>query len=260
MDLGLKEKIVLVTGGANGIGRGIVSDFLEEGSRVVIADWNEEDGIQTQVAFREKGYEVMFLQMNVRHLDEIKQAVETVIEHYGRIDVLVNDIGTHMYKSSLDFTVEEFDQLIQTDLRGHFLMTQQVVPHMKAQGGGAIVNIASVHALATRPHFSVYAAAKGGIVSMTRGLALEFAPAGIRVNTVLPGMSISKDFQKRLEVLSDKEREAALEKAAYNTPLGVVGEPKFIGYPVVFLASEKAAFMTGAIVPVDGGETIHLDW
>ncbi|WEG11132.1 SDR family oxidoreductase [Pullulanibacillus sp. KACC 23026] len=117
-----------------------------------------------------------------------------------------------------------------------------------------------MHALATHPNFSVYAAAKGGIVSMIRGLALEFAADGIRVNTVLLGMSISKDFQIRLEAMTQPERQDALKKAVYNTPLGVVGFPKVIGYPVVFLASEKASFMTGAIVPIDRGETIHLDW
>lgn len=260
MDLGLTNKVVLVTGGANGIGKGIVSDFLEEGSRVVIADWNEEDGRRTRDEFHANGHDVTFLQMDVRNLDHIKQVVNTVIETHGQIDVLVNDIGTHMYKSSLEFSVDDFDKLIQTDLRGHFLMTQQVVPHMKKQGKGAIVNIASVHALATRPNFTVYAAAKGGIVSMTRGLALEFATDGIRVNTVLPGMSISKNFQTRLDAMTQEERQETLKNAAYNTPLGVVGFPKMIGYPVVFLASEKASFMTGAIIPVDGGETIHLDW
>jgi len=260
MDLGLKDKVVIVTGGANGIGKGIVSGFLEEGSRVVIVDWNEEDGVKTQHEFASMGHDVSFIRMNVRSVEDVELVVSQVVAQYGTIDVLVNDIGTHLYKPSLEITIDDFNKLIETDLRGHFFMTQKVVPVMKEQGGGAIVNIASVHAWATRPNFSVYAAAKGGIVSMTRGLALEFAPDHIRINTVLPGMSISKAYQQRLDELNEEEREKELTRAAYNTPLGVVGFPKQIGYPVVFLASEKASFMTGAIVAVDGGETIHLDW
>ena len=260
MDTGLKGKVVVVTGGANGIGRGIVECFVEEGSNVVIADWNEADADAAVRRLRDQGSQVAFAKMDVRQPSDIRGMVSWVMQTYGRIDVLVNDIGTHLYKPAIDMTVADFDKVVETDLRGHFLVSQQVFPHMIHHGGGAIVNIASVHALATRPKFSVYAAAKGGVVALTRGLALEGAPHHVRVNVVLPGMSMSKEFQLRLNSLTPEQREAALKRAAYNTPIGHVGEPKEIGYAAVFLASNKASFITGAALTVDGGETVHLDW
>lgn len=260
MDTGLQGKVVIVTGGANGIGKGIVECFVEEGSTVIIADWNEADAEETAERFRAQEASVESVRMDVRQRSDIQSMVSYVIQKFGRIDVLVNDIGTHLYKPVLEITIEDFDKIIETDLRGHFLVSQTVLPHMIRQGGGAIVNIASVHAMATRPRFSVYAAAKGGIVSLTRGLALEGAPHHVRVNAVLPGMSMSKDFQVRLNSLTAEQRHATLEQAAYNTPIGHVGDPKEIGYAVVFLASEKASFITGTAVTVDGGETVHLDW
>lgn len=260
METGLRHKVVLVTGGANGIGRGIVECFVEEESIVVIADWNDADAAMTASAYQANGAAVSSMQMDVRDPLAVKRTVADVIRLHGRIDVLVNDIGTHLYKRALDITVDEFDKVIETDLRGHFLMSQQVIPQMMQQGGGAIVNISSVHALATRPRFAVYAAAKGGVVAMTRGLALEVAKENIRVNAVLPGMSMSKAFQAKLAQLGPEEQEKMLLQSAYNTPIGHVGHPKEIGYAVVFLASDRASFITGAAIPVDGGETIHLDW
>lgn len=255
-----KDRAVLVTGGANGIGRGIVQCFAEQGARIVIADWSEEDGQAACDELARDGVEALYVKMDVRREEEIEQVVTKSVERFGRIDVLVNDIGTHYYRTIEETTAEQFDRVLQTDLRGHFLMSQKVIPVMEEQGKGSIVNISSIHAVSTRVRCAAYAAAKGGINAMTRAMALECAPKKIRINTVMPGMSISKAFQQRLDALTPEERDRRLKEAAYNTPIGHVGDPMEIGYAVCFLASDKASFITGAALAVDGGESIHLDW
>lgn len=258
--LPLVDKVAIITGGAAGIGRGIVQCFVESGARVAIADWNDQDGESARDELVAKGYDVAYFKMDVKSESNINQVVEATLERFGRIDVLVNDIGTHLYKPVLEVSGDEFDKLIHTDLRGHFFMSKAVVPHMIDRRYGSIVHISSIHALATRPSFTLYAAAKGGIVAMTRGMALEWAPYGIRVNTVLPGMSRSKQFNHWLSELPPDDRVNRLKQSANNTPLGRIGEPKEIGHAVAFLASDLASFITGAILPVDGGESVHLRW
>ncbi len=253
-------QVVIVTGGGAGIGKGIAQCFAREGARVAIADWNEETGARSCAELAESGAEAVFIQTNVQRESDIEHAVDTALKTWGRIDVLVNNVGTHLYKNMLDITTEEWDRLIATDLRGHWLMSKKVLPHMMGRKKGSIVHIASVHAWQTRPAFTLYAAAKGGIVSMTRAMALECAPYGIRVNAVLPGYTVTSALETRLEQLGPDERETFLRKQAYNIPLGRLALPQEIGNAVVFLAGEQASFITGASLAVDGGETIHLDF
>lgn len=259
MDMGLQDKIVIVTGGANGIGWGIAQSFAEEGAKILIADWNEEDGNRAVQELASQNAEALYVKMDVRSEDDVDHAIHTALSAWSQVDVLVNNIGTHFYKPIAEISAGDFDRVMQTDLRGHFLMSQRIIPIMKRQGRGAIVNISSIHALSTGIGFTAYAAAKGGINAMTRAMALECAP-DIRINAVMPGMSISKEFQKRLDALTAEERKDVLEKAASNTPIGHVGHPMEIGKAVVFLASGQASFITGASLPVDGGESIHLNW
>ncbi|WP_274650902.1 SDR family NAD(P)-dependent oxidoreductase [Paenibacillus humicola] len=254
------DRTVIVTGGAAGIGQGIAQCFAEEGSRLLIADWDEEAGNRFCKELQDGGRDAVFIRTNVGEERDLDRIVETALARWGRIDVLVNNVGTHLYKPMLDISADDFDRVIATDLRGHWLLSRKAMPAMISSGSGAIVHISSVHAWATRPNFSVYAAAKGGIVSMARAMALECAPHGIRVNTVLPGYTISSRLQQRLNEMPAEEHEAFLSKQAYNIPLGRLALPQDIGHAVVFLASGKASFITGACLAVDGGETIHLDF
>jgi NAD(P)-dependent dehydrogenase (short-subunit alcohol dehydrogenase family) len=248
------ERIVIITGGAAGIGRGIAECFAYEGANVVILDINEEDGQETCEYLLAKGYRISFIRTDIRIEQHIVQAVSQVFAQFGQVDVLVNNAGVHFGKEITDITLDYWDNAVATNIRGHFLMTREVVPHMKSAGKGSIVNISSVHAWLTQPGCSVYAATKGGIVSMTRSMALELAPYGIRVNAVLPGLSRSKAMGRYLE----KQTDQTLTHMLLKIPLAKIAEPEDIGWSVVFLSDDRASHITGVLLPVDGGQTIHL--
>jgi NAD(P)-dependent dehydrogenase (short-subunit alcohol dehydrogenase family) len=254
----MDSKICVVTGGAAGIGRGIVECLLQSGACVVIADWNEGDGEQTIRELTEFDDRVAFLRTDVSSEKDIDSVIAYTLDRWKQIDVVVNNVGTHYYEEIANISLENWDRVITTDLRGNFLMSQKALPSMKKNGNGSIVHIASVHAWQTLPHFSVYAAAKGGIVSMGRVMALECAPYGIRVNTILPGMTRNKKVDQHLSSLPANERPAALKKMADTIPLGRIADPRDIGDLVVFLSSERASYITGATIPVDGGVTARL--
>ena len=254
------EQVVIVTGGAAGIGKGIARCFLEEGASVVMADRDGADGIAACEELGRIGGSVIFAQTDMSDPAQIRRVAAETIERWGRIDVLVNNVGTHFYRPFLSIAPEEWDNVVAADLRGHFLMTQAVAPGMIERRSGSIVNIASVHALQTLPNFTVYAAAKGGVVSMTRALALEMAAHGVRVNAVLPGLTRNKSFERQFAALTEEERTERMRQAAVNVPLGRMAYPEEIGNAVVFLASGKASFITGSCLTVDGGESAHLRW
>jgi NAD(P)-dependent dehydrogenase (short-subunit alcohol dehydrogenase family) len=251
------ERIVIITGGAAGIGRGIAECFAYEGANVVILDINEEDGQETCEYLLAKGYKISFIRTDIRIEQHIVQAVSQVFAQFGRVDVLVNNAGVHFAKEITDITLDYWDTAVATNLRGHFLMTREVVPHMKLAGKGSIVNIASVHAWLTQPGCAVYAATKGGIVSMTRSMAIELAPFGIRVNAVLPGLTRNKGYGQYLEKQTDESKKSMVH-TLQKIPLEKIAEPEHIGWSVAFLSDDRACHITGVSLPVDGGETIHL--
>ncbi|MBM7565162.1 SDR family NAD(P)-dependent oxidoreductase [Paenibacillus sacheonensis] len=256
----MQDRVAIVTGAASGIGRGIAEVLLREGCRVSVLDWNEEIGSRAVLEMTEDRDRVRFIRTDVSREADISHAVERTVAQWGTVDILVNNVGTHYHNSVERTTADDFDKVLTTDLRGHFLAIQNVLPFMKEQGRGSIVNIASVHALQTQPHFSVYAAVKGGVVSMSRSIALEYAPLGIRINTVLPGMTRNSNVDRRMAPLNEKEREDLERKMARNIPLGRIAEAAEIGEAVAFLASDRASFITGSTLVVDGGESSHLSW
>lgn len=256
----MRNKVAVVTGAAGGIGKGIAEVLHREGCRVIIADWNEELGRHAASEIAGGGGRAVFLRMDVSRPTDIRSVVDETLERWGAIDVWVNNIGTHYYRRVEAIAVEEWDRVIDTDLRGHFLCMQAVLPHMKDRGGGAIVNIASVQALQSLPGASAYAAAKGGIIAMSRALALEAATSGVRINTVLPGKTRIGRDDERLAKASPGDRERMERDMARNIPLGRIGMPADVGEAVAFLASDRASFITGTTLTVDGGETTHLYW
>ncbi|QHW33015.1 SDR family oxidoreductase [Paenibacillus rhizovicinus] len=256
----MQGRVAIVTGAASGIGRGIAEVLLREGCSVSVLDWNEEEGKRAVLEMTDDRDRIQFIQTDVSKESDIIRAVEQTAAKWGTVDILVNNVGTHFYRAVEQITADDWDRVMTTDLRGHFLTMQKVLPIMKKQGKGAIVNIASVHALQTVPHFAAYAAVKGGVVSMSRSIALEYASNGIRVNTVLPGMTRNSNIDKYLTSLDEKGREKAYRGMIRNIPVGRIAEPVEIGEAVAFLASDKAAFITGTTLAVDGGETSHLAW
>ncbi|MBP1992994.1 SDR family NAD(P)-dependent oxidoreductase [Paenibacillus eucommiae] len=251
--MSLEHKVVIVTGGAASIGKGIAECFAKESARIVIADCNEEDGMAAKAYLERMGCEVLFIKMDAAIEEDTERAVALTLEKWGQIDVLVNNVGTHLYKPLVDIKTQEWDYLMAVDLKGCFLMSRNVLPHMRSRNQGCIINISSVHANASSKHFTAYSAAKGGVVSMTRSMAAEYAADGIRVNAVLPGWTRSKTTDKDLSHYDEAERSSVLARWGRAIPIGRLAEPVEIGHSVVFLASDKASYITGACLSVDGG-------
>ena len=246
----LQEKVAIVTGAASGIGYGIATHFAQEGANVIIADRNDEGG-QQAVANIGRSQTVRYIHTDVSDGVQVRALIDETISIFGRIDILVNNAAIVLFKRLIETEEDEWDRVIATNLRSVFLCCRYAIPHMIRQGGGTIVNISSARALATSPLVSSYDASKGGIVALTRSLALEYARDGIRANCVLPGSIDTPVFRSNLR--ADGNEEEQYRATVANIPLGRVGQPLDIARAVLFLASEESSYMTGVPVLVDGG-------
>jgi dihydroanticapsin dehydrogenase len=252
----LDNQVALVTGAAEGLGKGIAEALVLAGASVGVLDRNAEVGEQTAAALTSDGVApCAFAACDISQEPEVIAAVERVTERLGPPTILVNNAGIFILKG-IDATVEEWQQIMSVNIMGPALVTKHVVPHMRAAGGGSIVNIGSVSALIAQKGFLTYSATKAAIVQMTRCLALDLAEDGIRVNTVSPGAVWSATVQR----IAD-EQGLSKEAAAREPNLGLeqlikrLAEPIEIGRAVVFLASGDASFITGTNLVADGGWT-----
>jgi hypothetical protein len=248
-------RVALVTGGAYGIGRAIVEAFASHGERAAIVDRDRLRGQELESALRAAGQDALFIQADVREEDQIAKAVASVGEVWGRIDVLVNNAGIERYRRPEEYTAEDWSAITDTNLRGAFLCAKYAYPYLR-DTHGAIVNISSVQAFANEPQISVYAATKGGLLALTRAMALDFADVGIRVNAVCPGAIRTGMMEPFLKEHADPE--AAVREIGQRIPLGRVGEPSDVARAVWFLASPDAAYVTGSTLVVDGGLLTRL--
>ena len=239
------SKVCLVTGGGSGIGRAACERFGAEGGQVAVVDRDEERAKETAAAIMAAGGTAMAVRADVGRLEDVQAAVAAVVDAWGRLDVLVNDAATMTFTPLLDTTEEAFDLVLAVNLKSVFRFCKYGVPHMPK--GGAIVNISSVHAHQTTANVAPYAASKGGIEAMTRGLSIELAPLGIRINCVAPGAVDTP-------MLSDNPN----VKSGAETITGAVGKPADLAAAIAFLASEEAAFVTGTTLAVDGGRLACL--
>lgn len=240
----------MVTGGAQGIGEAIAVRLAEEGAKVAILDLRLEEANQVASALKARGFDAMALKADTSHKTEIQAAVGTVASAYDRIDILVNNAAYHRMSKITEIAEETWDRTIDINLKGYFLMIQAVVPYMQAQNCGKILNVASVAVYGGVADMVDYVASKGGIVSMTRSLALELAPFKINVNAVCPGTvetQGSKKFLAQFKEILDK-----------RIPLGRVAKPNDIANAVLFLVSDEAEYITGQCLPVCGGVTIGM--
>jgi NAD(P)-dependent dehydrogenase (short-subunit alcohol dehydrogenase family) len=237
----LANRIALISGGAQGIGRGMATLFQREGACVFILDCDAESGTQ-------------FLQANLQEPLEIQQAVETLRKSHEHLDILVNNAGVEIEKSLAKLTQQDWDRVLEVNLRGAFLLTQAVAPWFP-ESGGAIVNISSIHASHAFPDSIPYACSKAGMVALTRNLALELAPRHIRVNAICPGYIDTRLWEEYLRNSPDPTALAAQTTALH--PLGRRGMPADVSEAALFLASEASAFITGIDLVVDGGLTVR---
>jgi NAD(P)-dependent dehydrogenase (short-subunit alcohol dehydrogenase family) len=248
-------RVVLVTGAAYGIGRGIARLFSAHGHTVVIADRDTARGQALEDEFRRSGTKALFVQTDVRVEPDIQSLFERVSSTFGRLDVLCNNAGIERYKRPEDYTLDDWNAITETNLRGAFLCSKYGFPLLK-QTHGCIVNISSVQALANEPQISAYAASKAGLLGLTRGMALDFAADGVRVNAVCPGAIQTGMMEPFLKDQPDPDE--AVKAIGRTIPLGRVGQPEDIAEAVYFLCSQAASYVTGAALVVDGGLLTRL--
>ena len=245
----LDNKVAIVTGAAMGIGEGIARTFAEEGATLVLVDVDDQALAKTAADLGASA-----VVGDVSRAETAERAVEECLERHRRIDVLVNNAAVLRTARLHELSEEDWDLVIDVNLKGPFLMTKAVVPSMLSAGGGSIVNIASISSLIVLPEHAAYCAAKGGVVQLTRQAALEYALDGIRVNCVAPGTVDTPLVQRFLETAPNADQVMGDLRA--NHPIGRIGTSEEIGRVVAFLASDDASFVTGACLVADGGYTI----
>ena len=248
-----EQRVVLVTGAAGGVGRATVATFADKGWRVIGVD---------RAPFG-AGYPAdgLFIQADIAQPEAIETIFRQTKEFTDSLDALVNNAAMQIVKSILDTSVEEWDQVMHTNLRAVFISAKLTYPLLKACGGGAIVNVSSVHAVATSSNIAAYAASKGGILALTRAMAIEFAGDNIRVNAVLPGAVDTGMLRAGLtrDHAGGGTIHERLENLARRTVNGKIGKPEEIARSIYFLADEtQSSFMTGQAMIVDGGATARL--
>lgn len=243
----LEGKTAIVTGASSGIGRGIAKRFAREGADIVIADIKTDAAENVAEEIKEIGQEALVVKTDVSNSDDVDKMVEATVSKFGKVDILVNNAGVFVQKPIQEMEEGDWDKVLDVNLKGAFLCTRRVVEEMLEQGGGKIVNIASIAGKTGFQNSSAYCASKGGIVNLTRELGMELAPKGIHVNAIGPGV-IETAMTKPL--LEDEEFE---EQTLAMTPRGRIGKPEDIASAAVYLASDESDFVVGETVFVDGG-------
>lgn len=248
---GYEQRVAVITGAAAGIGRATALAFAARGARVVVADIDEQGGQQVVGAASENGGEAMFVRCDVTRDADVQALVATTLEQYGRLDFAFNNAGIEVEQSKLaDGDEAVFDRIMDVNVKGVWRCMKHQIPAMLAQGGGAIVNTASVAGLGAAPKMSVYSASKHAVIGLTKSAAVEYAKKGIRVNAICPAVIDTDMFCRAAE--SDPRK---AEFAAAMHPVGRLGTADEIAAAVLYLCSPDAGFTTGVALPVDGGAT-----
>lgn len=248
----LEGKIAVVTGAGSGIGKATAKMFAEQGARIAAVDFNKETGEKTAQEIEQSGGEALFIPCDLRNLDNIKNMVKTAVDKFGRIDVLFNCAGVLVHKPFLEQTPEDFEFIIETNLRAYIWTMQQTLPVMVANKKGNIINVASISSRVPELNSYFYGAAKAGVHKLSIDVAKEFSCQGVRINAICPGpinTNMTPDDVKNNEEI----QKAMIEKVC---PVGRLGEPEDIAYLAVYLASEESGFVTGSAFTVDGGVSI----
>lgn len=249
----LANKVALITGGTSGIGEAVAYLFAREGAKIAITGRNESRGHAVTARILESGGKAIFIRTDVRHAAECKRSVDATLDSFGRLDILFNNAGVFFPQTALDCSEEEWDLQIDINLKGTFLMSKYALAPMIAQGGGVIINNSSGWGLVGGDRAVAYCASKGGVVLLTKAMAIDHGRQGVRVNCICPG-------DVDTPMLLEDARRRGLDWKTYlagceNRPMGRIGTPDEIAKAVLFLASDDSSFMTGSALVVDGGGT-----
>lgn len=245
--MNVKDKIAIVTGGGGVIGRSIAEVLAENGAKAIVFDLKQEDTKNTVASISQKGHEALAVQGDITKWNDVQNAVDIVMERFGRVDILINNAAFTRDSFILDMTEEDFDSVLNNNLKGYWLMSKAVLKPMKLQEHGRILNIAAWAWLGS-PCQSNFSAAEGAVVSLTRTLALEFAKYYITVNAIAPGLIDTPQVRAL--------RPEVQEKLVNAQPTLMVGQPYDVANSVLFLASEEARYITGQVLHVDGGKSL----
>jgi hypothetical protein len=248
---GMKGRVALITGGAQGIGKAIARRFLTDAARVALVDVDAEAGEETRKEFASLG-EVLFVPGDVGVEATARRAVKRVLSQFGRLDILVNNAGIGISKPMTELTLKEWNRVLAVNLTGAFLFSRHAVPHLR-KSRGAIINIASTRALMSAPDTEAYSASKGGLVALTHAMAVSLGPQ-VRVNCISPGWIEVSAWRKRRV----RKKPALSEADHAQHPVGRVGAPEDIASLAAFLVSREAGFITGANFVADGGMTRRM--
>jgi NAD(P)-dependent dehydrogenase (short-subunit alcohol dehydrogenase family) len=244
----LDDKVAIVTGAARGIGRAA--------AKVVLGDLDAERVAVVTREIEKSGGTAVAIPTDVSDEAAAERLVHTAVGRFGRLNILVNNAGIGLYRMLVETSVAEWDRVFAVNVRGIFLCSKYAIPAMQASGGGSIINLASARAISTTPRTTAYTASKGAVVALTKAMATECGPLGIRVNCILPG-AIDTDMMRENLLADGYTLEEGIPRIGQRAPLGRVGQPEEIANVVAFLASNEASYATGAAFVIDGGRTVQ---
>lgn len=251
----LEGKSAIVTGAGNGIGRAIAGLFAEEGARILVAEIEEDAGRAAAEEINQAGGEAVFQRTDISDESSAESAVKAAVDAFGTVNILVNNAAAFVFGKIEDVTRDDWDRVFGVNVRGPANCVRAVLPVLRGNGGGAIVNLASVSGFIAQPEFIPYNASKGAVLQLTRCLAMDLAPDNIRVNAVCPGAIKTRATDSHIASLGMDPAEA-YDEFGQDALMKRMGDPREIAYGVLFLASDEASYVTGEHLVIDGGATI----
>jgi NAD(P)-dependent dehydrogenase (short-subunit alcohol dehydrogenase family) len=249
----LQGKVAIVTGSSKGIGEGIAKVFSDEGAKVVVVSRNQMEGLKIARELGSDDGRAIYMKTDVTSSESIQELIHTTVATFGRLDILVNNAGYHISKNIEETSEEEWEFIVNTNLRSTFLCSKYAIPHLR-QTKGNIINISSMVGLVGQPNAGAYSATKGGQISMSKGMAIDFAKDGIRVNVICPGWIQTPLVEDWFSQQADPDH--ARQYIYGQHPLGRIGTIEECGQAALYLSSDASAFVTGITLNIDGGVTL----